>query len=285
MKSLSPRVFFQAPDLSALRRDGWAVADLHVHTSRSDGLYRPERVAEHAMHLGIGCAVTDHNEAGGVRAAAEHRSGLLVIPGIEVSAADGPHLLFYFPSVRGLEDFFREEIRDRRGMSPYMAISRSTTDLLAAAEGYDCLRVAAHPFGYAVLDRGVLKCVENGRLDRDVLKAIDGVEAICGGMNRSLNRRAAEYAAENGCGITGGTDAHILSQIGGTLTCCRAETAEEFIEEVRARRSRVYGQETNRFVKVIAGCAISWRFLPYTIPSIAVHAAQTAERIRAGRKK
>jgi predicted metal-dependent phosphoesterase TrpH len=90
----------QLADLRAPRR-----ADLHVHTTASDGEYTPSQVVALARQAGLAAvAVTDHDTLAGVpeavAAASEMGSpGVEVIPGVEITAdLDGRelHLLGYF---------------------------------------------------------------------------------------------------------------------------------------------------------------------------------------------
>jgi predicted metal-dependent phosphoesterase TrpH len=76
-------------------------ADLHLHTTASDGTYRPEQVVELARHCGlVAVAITDHDTLCGVPSAqAAASSGLDVVPGVEITAeyrARELHLLGYF---------------------------------------------------------------------------------------------------------------------------------------------------------------------------------------------
>lgn len=68
--------------------------DLHVHTAHSyDGVDPVAETLRWARAAGLdGLAVTDHNTVAGLREAEGAGSGLLVIPGVEVSTAEG-HLL------------------------------------------------------------------------------------------------------------------------------------------------------------------------------------------------
>jgi predicted metal-dependent phosphoesterase TrpH len=78
------------------------LADLHVHSSASDGTDAPARVVARARELGLAAiALTDHDTVGGLSEAFEagHRLGIDVIPGIELSAMHKGrevHLLGYF---------------------------------------------------------------------------------------------------------------------------------------------------------------------------------------------
>lgn len=76
-------------------------ADLHVHTTHSDGDYSPAEVVDLARRSGLAAvAVTDHDTTGGVAEAERFANGRVeVIAGVEVTAEhDGRevHLLGYF---------------------------------------------------------------------------------------------------------------------------------------------------------------------------------------------
>ncbi len=80
-------------------------ADLHVHTSASDGELSPEAVVDVAAAIGLGAvAITDHDTVSGVEPAMarsrERGDGApLVVPGIEINTDYGQkeiHVLGYF---------------------------------------------------------------------------------------------------------------------------------------------------------------------------------------------
>ncbi len=77
-------------------------ADLHLHTTHSDGAYSPAQVVELARRAGLAAvAVTDHDAVGGVAVAREAAdgSGVEVIAGVEITAefrGRELHLLGYF---------------------------------------------------------------------------------------------------------------------------------------------------------------------------------------------
>jgi predicted metal-dependent phosphoesterase TrpH len=274
------RIRFESPDPAAIRERGYTPADLHVHSSYSDAPTPVRALLAQAERLGIGLAITDHNEVRGVAEALERRPQALVIPGMEVSTADGPHILIYFPTLSGLQDFYAREIREKKGKSPYLAVRLTTEELVERGEDYDCLITAAHPFGYFFFNKGLLKCTAKHAIDPAVAGRVDALEVICGGMGRGLNTRAVDEALRTGKGMTGGTDSHLLGHLGGVVTCCKAETAEEFIEEIRRNRSHVVGEETGAFGKVLTGGAILGKFLPYTVPSLQVHYEQNMPRLK-----
>ena len=77
-------------------------ADLHLHTSFSDGTYSPEELVEHGRRHGLSAmALTDHDTVEGCQrmAAACERAGIQFVPGTELTAeidAYEVHLLGYF---------------------------------------------------------------------------------------------------------------------------------------------------------------------------------------------
>ena len=77
-------------------------ADLHLHTSFSDGTYSPEELTEHGHRNGLSAmALTDHDTVEGClrMASACEKAGIEFVPGTELTAeVDGyeVHLLGYF---------------------------------------------------------------------------------------------------------------------------------------------------------------------------------------------
>lgn len=75
--------------------------DLHTHSSVSDGTESPTELVEAALAAGLGAvALTDHDSTAGwgEAAAASSGSGLMVVPGMELSTNYGPasvHVLAY----------------------------------------------------------------------------------------------------------------------------------------------------------------------------------------------
>ncbi len=78
-------------------------ADLHIHSTASDGKYPPEEIVRKAVALGLTIiALTDHDSVDGVEPAlnaARAFPQLKVIPGVEISTEDPAgdiHILGYF---------------------------------------------------------------------------------------------------------------------------------------------------------------------------------------------
>ena len=102
------------------------LADLHTHTSRSDGVLAPGELVRQARAAGLECiALTDHDSLAGVEEALAAGSGvgLRVIAGVELSVRDAErndeHLLGWFidPSSAVLQAYLAELQASRRAMA------------------------------------------------------------------------------------------------------------------------------------------------------------------------
>lgn len=83
-------------------------ADLHTHTTCSDGLYTPTQVVDLAGRAGLAAvAITDHDTVAGVAAArAVAPCGLEIIPGVEITCefqGKELHLLAYFVDIENAD--------------------------------------------------------------------------------------------------------------------------------------------------------------------------------------
>ena len=98
-------------------------ADLHVHTTASDGACTPGEVVSAAAQAGFDLlAVTDHDTIGGIRAAMARAQelGMALLPGVELSVVSAGsdreiHLLGYglHPDDPGLAAYFDRKERER----------------------------------------------------------------------------------------------------------------------------------------------------------------------------
>jgi len=261
------RIAFGTPDIDKIREAGYSVVDMHVHTCHSDAAPSIREILRYIRRRRCGIAITDHNAIGGVREMEGLRDDLLVIPGIELDCAEGPHILLYFYSPHDLGDYYDRYIRERRRGAQYMTSYPSAEEILSAAEGYSCLKIAAHPFGYFCLDRGILKCDAKDRLP-GILDRIDGIEAICGGMSRRVNQLAADYANRCNIPVTGGSDAHILSGIGTVITGVQADNIEGFLRGILKNESMVIGGSSGIVSRGMTAGVIACHYVPYSITAL-----------------
>ena len=106
-------------------------ADLHCHTTTSDGSMRPDFVVQAAKIFGLNTiAITDHDTMSEIPMALEagKKAGLTIIPGIELSAMDEQtkrrvHLLCYMPqNPHPLEEVCAPTLRSRQLAAEEMII-------------------------------------------------------------------------------------------------------------------------------------------------------------------
>jgi predicted metal-dependent phosphoesterase TrpH len=196
--------------------------DPHVHTAASyDAEGSVHEVLGYCHNRGIDAiAVTDHDTTVGARRAlaASHWYDVVVIPGVEVSTADG-HLL-------GLGVTERPPIGDPLG------------ETVAWIRDRGGLAVVPHPF--QVSRHGVRK--------RD-LADCDGVEVFnAWSVTGIQNRRAGAYAARHGYPELGGSDAHDPSMVGRAATEVTVDaddpTAREILAAISDGRTRAVGEST-----------------------------------------
>ena len=273
-------VRFERPDMPRLLSQGYSAVDMHYHTNHSDGSPSVKTVLKHAWRKGCGVAITDHNAVSGVREAADADSGVMVVPGIEVSAADGPHILLYFYSVNDLDHFYRRHIHENKRKSPCLAIYLDSEAIIERSQEYECVRSAAHPYGYLVFNKGVQRCIDRCYLPPTFIDEFDAVEVICGGMSRDMNMKAAELSEDKQLGRTAGTDGHLLRDLGTVVTCSQAQDVDGFLSDVVKRRNIVIGREKGALAKGATGTALMSKYVKYTVPSLQIHYEQNVPRLR-----
>jgi predicted metal-dependent phosphoesterase TrpH len=274
------KIQFTTPLLDEIRQKGYTAVDMHIHTHHSDAAIRIPSLVTRARHLGIGVAVTDHNEIQGSIEAGQQSPGVLLIPGIELNSLEGPHILLYFYSPAELSDYFASLVRGDLKKGQYRALQLPVEKILKSAEDYHCVKIAAHPFGYFGINRGVLKGIDNKTLPPGIIDHIDGIEVICGAMSRNINEKAARYAGEHDLPITGGSDAHVLPGVGGVVTCVKADTVGDFLDGILSRESIVIGSTAHPLHKGMAAGVIAWNYIPLAVSSLQVHYEENIPKMK-----
>jgi len=167
--------------------------DLHNHTCYSpDSRVDPADLVRRSRALGLdGLALTDHNSIAGVRRATEAAAGLpgfLVIPGMEISTAEGHVLAF--------------------GVSHPIPRDLSPSETAERIAGDGGVAVAAHPYRFW-----------SGLGERSTLSAkFAAYEVRNARTSRAANERAERLAAGQNVGRTGGSDSHFLREHGRAFT-------------------------------------------------------------------
>jgi predicted metal-dependent phosphoesterase TrpH len=215
MNSQTKKTFPKVRAIRALMRESLAVfaIDPHVHSFFSvDAADDPRDLIAAAKKRGLdGIVITDHDacrahaycvEYGLARTDGKPVDGFLVVPGMEVSSADG-HILCIGASIPPMigvpADIVCAAIRDAGGEP-----------------------VPAHPFDHWRSGLGA------GRLRELSLHAIEVFNAAV--SSRKFNVSAGNFARSNGLAGTAGSDAHHASAVGVSRT--HFDTSELSVEAV-----------------------------------------------------
>jgi predicted metal-dependent phosphoesterase TrpH len=191
-------------------------ADLHIHTSYSDGMAEvPELLdwVEEKTDLDI-IAIVDHDDIRGALSAREAWARgtfrFEVVTGIEVTAIEG-HVLALFveepvPSLVPLEQVV-EAVRKQGGLC-----------------------VVPHPLSWLTRSIGARTLSRSAG-------AFDGIEVACCSPAARVSLRRAAALNRSGLGLAemGGSDAHFLQAIGSAHTEFEGRTGAELKEAVIAR--------------------------------------------------
>lgn len=241
------RVKFEQPELDKLSQS-FTVVDLHFHTNHSDGLNSVKAVAERARELGIGVAITDHNEIqGAIEIAAE--KDLLTIPGIEVTSAEGTHLLIYFYSISGLKKFYKNDLRPYMGHDLMSSTELSMEELINRARKYNALVVFPHP--YSAMYTGVCNYQFSTERLEKLFQMCDGIEAINSENLKKWNLKSALLGFNLNKALTGGSDGHTLYHMGRVVTYSDCKpTRKAFLDAIREKQTKVIGKEISILRKV-----------------------------------
>jgi predicted metal-dependent phosphoesterase TrpH len=197
-------------------------ADLHIHTSHSDGMADvPELLdyVEEQTQLDI-IGIVDHDDVRGALAAREKwargRYRFEVVTGIEVTAQEGHVLALWVdepvPSLVPLEQIV-SEVRSQGGIG-----------------------VVPHPLSWLTRSIGARTLQRHAEL-------FDGIEiACCSPAARVSVKRAAALNRSLGLAEMGGSDAHFLQSIGSAYTEFDGKTAKELKDAIISRTTRAaYG--------------------------------------------
>ncbi len=161
-------------------------ADLHIHTTVSDGLNSPKEVVLAAFYKGLNViAITDHDTFQGALMAQRYVGGLdlLVIIGCEVSSIRGDVLLLCDSPIN---------------------TPREIGELIDVAHENNCLVIPAHPFDD-----------QRNSVGEDIYNyEWDAIEVYNGSSTEYANRMAQYAAKVMGLPGIGNSDAHSIDKIG-----------------------------------------------------------------------
>ncbi len=241
------RIQFEKPDLEELLKK-YTVVDLHVHSCFSDGKNSIREIAGRARELGIGVAVTDHNEIRGAVEIDAYRD-ILTIPGIEITAREGTHVLVYFYDIESLKWFYRLHVKPYKGDKLMSSTALDVEDIIRRARLFKTLIIFPHPYSSAYI--GVCNSLFSIGRQQRLFELSDGVEAINSENLNKWNLKCSLLGFNLDKAITGGSDGHDLYQIGRAVSYARCQRDRgAFLDAVLTKQNRVIGKEIALIRKV-----------------------------------
>jgi len=237
-----------------LSTEVWSKADLHIHSTHSDGTGKIPEILEYAAtqtDLKV-IAITDHNTIEGALFAKELEElyDIEVVVGEEVSSSEG-HIL-------GL--FLTEEIP--QGLTPLETIARINDQ--------GGIAIIPHPFS----NRGIFgpfgRSSFASALSELAFHALEVYNSVpyLGWANRVA---AKMFSGGQGIAAVGGSDAHMLHSVGRGYTVFRGTTAEDLRRSINELETHA---EADR-----GGLALALRYMR-NIPKIRRLQAANWERCR-----
>lgn len=234
----------------------WSKADLHIHSTHSDGLARIPEIMDHVAErtdLKI-IAITDHNTIEGALFAKslEDLYDFEVVVGEEISSKSG-HIIGLFldsPIPKGL----------------------SAAETISRINEQDGIAIIPHPFS----NQGVFGPFGESTFGSTINELAFHALEVYNSMPFLVwaNRVAARvFAGGQGIAATGGSDAHVLQGIGKGYTVFRGTTAED----LRASLARL---ETRAETTGRGGLSLMLRYA-FHFPQIRRQQAINWERCKA----
>jgi predicted metal-dependent phosphoesterase TrpH len=162
---------------------------MHSHFS-FDSLSHPEKIVQQAIKTGLdGIAITDHNVFRIDWTALQRKyPDLIIIPGTEIGTEGVGDILCYF---------ITEEIQ-----------TKDPKEVIDQVHKQGGLAVLAHPYHHG-------RTSDN--YPDSIIKQLDAIE-VANAHNTIKNKMAAQLAVQFNKPATGGSDAHIISEIGNGQT-------------------------------------------------------------------
>jgi predicted metal-dependent phosphoesterase TrpH len=220
------------------------LADIHLHTIYSyDGTASLAAVLNRAKQIGLDViAITDHDEIRGALKALElaPNYGVEVIPGIEITTADGDLLAF----------FITEKVD--------AGLSLIETVLRVRELGGVC--IAPHPMAggmgmKSLSGRTILKALRNPQ----VAESLIGIEVYnATALDRISNHYANILASRLHIAKTGSSDAHIIDTIGFGVTEFEGSSAADLLTALKNKTTKARRQKEWSAFRVLGSWGIRY---------------------------
>lgn len=206
------------------KQQGYGLADIHIHSTASDGMASVPDILETVAQRGEldVIAITDHDEIAGAYEARELAAKLNypfeVIIGMEVGTLSG-HLLALF---------IEKPVPSRQ----------SVRDTVAAVHAQGGLCIVPHPMSMlseSLNRKDIDQIIDSAESDI----YFDGIETVNATIVGSIsNRRSRKINRIYKLAETGGSDAHFLISIGTGLTTFPGHTAEDLRRSILGKTTR-----------------------------------------------
>lgn len=214
------------------------LADLHMHSTFSDGVATVEAILYHASaHTDLDViAITDHNTLAGslLAMSLSDQFRVAVAPGMEISTTEGDMLALF--------------------ITEPVAAGMSFVDTARRVREIGGMPFAPHPFDILAHGVGARRL---RKIQQEHPGLLAGIEVINGSLLTPIgNHRAEKLRWELGLPGIGGSDAHMLEDIGIARTIFPGHTVAELrlaLEEgavtpaARKRDSNYYRRSAMRF--------------------------------------
>ena len=210
--------------------------DMHVHSCYSDDANGSvEELIKAAVKNGLnGIAIVDHNSVkGGLKGfeIAKKMKGFVVIPGVEISSAEG-HILALN---------IKENIPKKLSVEETIERITSLGGISVLPHPYRMLSGCMESITFPTLENFSLK--KFSRLGEKNVGGFAGIEVF---NSRSLGweNKKAEFLAEKlDIGKTGGSDAHSSNEVGYGVTefSVNSFRIDDLIQEIGKKRTKGYG--------------------------------------------
>ncbi len=243
----SHKIVFERPDLEELTEQ-YTVVDPHFHTYYSDGFNSVKAIVKRARELGIGIAVTDHNDIRGAVELHRHKN-ILSIPGIEITSCEGTHILVYFYDIKSLKTFYHTDIKSNMGHDIMSSTKLEMEAIIERARQFESIIVFPHP--YSATFTGIHNSYFSEERLEQLFRMVDGVEVINAENLNKWNLRSSLLGFNLDIGLTGGSDGHRLAQMGRAVCyagCRRNRRA--FLNAIKNKQTKVVGKEIDLIRKV-----------------------------------
>jgi predicted metal-dependent phosphoesterase TrpH len=255
------RIRFERPDLSELKLKN-TVVDMHFHTHYSDGINSIDTIADRARKMGIGVAITDHNDIRGAVEISKHKD-ILNIPGIEITSMEGTHILIYFYDVRSLRKFYSKDVNPFMGHKIMSSTSLKMEEIIQRARKFKTVIIFPHPYSAAYTG------INNLNFSTDRLSQLyneaDGVEVINSENLNKWNLKCALLGFNLNKSITGGSDGHTLHQLGKVVSYAECRNSRRsFLDAIKNKQNKVIGKEIHLIRKLTSNSLKLKRTIPNT---------------------